>query len=147
MTLTASQRVARHHTTVVLPTRTMLSLSTYTVDGVGRHPSSGPYVEKFWLPVVGPSVLALARNLERRVVTEHKSRVVLSDLAGSIGIAPAKLLNAIARGIDFHLMRLEDEGPKLSVRLTLPSIRPGMVARLPEELRSEHDRLVKAGLA
>ena len=100
------------------------------------YPVVGAYCERFWLPVVGPSALWVARILAVNVNTKLDTL----ELAGSVGLqanlaANAPLTKAVYRLIHFGFARRADE--LLDVRTHVDRVPTGLLARLPETLRVE----------
>lgn len=103
----------------------------------------GDYVERFWLGVVGPSVVFLVRRLARGL-DEHPGgfTVSLPDTARAIGLSPGLSRNApisktIERACMFGLMRRD--GPEgLEVRTQLPPLNARQLRRLPLAVRNSH---------
>src|SRR3954453_7514466 len=116
------------------------------IDAVGHHPCS-PYVENFWLGVLGPSTTFLLRH----VVTSLEAcgddgfdlplavtarRLGLGDKGGRHG----PFLRSIARLVQFELAELTDGGSTLAVRRRVPPLNRRQVVRLPELLQAAHVR-------
>ena len=100
------------------------------------------YVERCWLPVLGPSAL-LALRWSAEMLTEHPEglSVRMADLArglglggqgGSAGPAP----RALERLVYFGLAR--ERAGTLMVRTHVPPVPPLLVRRLPAQLRDAH---------
>ena len=110
----------------------------------GHHPRS-PYVELFWLGVLGPSATWLIRRLAMRLEEEPEGyRVSVSEIAGEIGLGGRSALQsafdrAFARCCRFGLMQ-RGRHNTLFVRTRLPDLTPRMAERLPPRLRAAHDR-------
>lgn len=103
----------------------------------------GDYVERFWLGVVGPSVVFLLRRLARGF-DEHPAgfTVSLADTARAIGLSGSVARNSpISRTIDraclFGLMRRDGEDC-LEVRTQLPRLTARQLRRLPLAVRNSH---------
>lgn len=104
----------------------------------------GDYVERFWLGVVGPSVVFLVRRLARGL-EEHPGgfTVSLPDTARAIGLSPGLSRNApisktIERACMFGLMR-RDGVDGLEVRTQLPPLNSRQLRRLPLAVRNSHE--------
>ena len=113
--------------------------------GVGVDPRSA-YVERFWLPVLGPSTTWLVRGIARELDRAPRGfDLATRDWAGSLGMGArdgrnSPFLRALTRAIDFHVA-IERGPATLGFRRLLPLLSPRMLARLPESLRAEHERL------
>src|SRR5690606_35695453 len=95
------------------------------VDRVGFDPRS-PYVERFWLGVLGPSTLWLLRRLATGL-DEHPEgfTLPLADTAGALGLggdgASSPFVRALRRCCQFDLARADGPGA-LAVRRNLPPL-------------------------
>ena len=109
----------------------------------GHHPRS-PYVEYFWLGVLGPSSTWLARRLALRLEEapegfELDTREVTRELGlGSRQALQAAFDRAFDRCCRFGLMQRGHRNT-LFVRTRLPDLTPRMAERLPGGLRAAHD--------
>lgn len=104
----------------------------------------GAYVERFWLGVVGPSVVFLLRRLSRGL-EEHPNgfRVSTSDTARAIGLGSgtgrqSPIARTIERACLFKVMR-RPEPDRLEVRTHLPKLTRRQLERLPLAVRNTHD--------
>lgn len=118
------------------------SLAGFTLDDY--------YVERFWLPTLGPSSVLLARRLYRDLtyrppgsvgsvaVTLAYSEADFADLAGCLGIKLSMLRRTLDRLVGFSVLGAPASpgGPHLLPR-KWPPLRAGQLARLPASLRSE----------
>ena len=109
----------------------------------GHHPRS-PYVELFWLGVLGPSATWLIRRLAMRL-EEAPGGVMVStaEIAGEIGLGGRSALQsafdrAFQRCCRFGLMQ-RGRHDTLFVRTQLPDLTARMAERLPPRLRVAHD--------
>ena len=109
----------------------------------GHHPRS-PYVELFWLGVLGPSATWLIRRLAMRLEEEPEGYAVnTAEIAGEIGLGSRQALqSAFDRAFDrccrFGLMQ-RGRHNTLFVRTRLPDLTSRMAERLPPHLRTTHD--------
>lgn len=101
------------------------------------------YVERFWLPVLGPSSVLLARRLYFDLSFRPPGSVGdvdatltygFVDLAQSLGIKPAVLRHTLGRLVSFSLLT---PGEPALLPLRWPPLRAGQVDRLPDALRAE----------
>jgi hypothetical protein len=110
----------------------------------GHHPRS-PYVELFWLGVLGPSATWLIRRLAMRLEEEPEGCLVsTAEIAGEIGLGSRQALQAafdraFERCCRFGLMQ-RGRHNTLFVRTLLPDLTFRMADRLPPRLRATHDR-------
>ena len=109
----------------------------------GHHPRS-PYVELFWLGVLGPSATWLIRRLALRLEEAPEGVLVnTAEIAGEIGLGGRQALQsaferAFERCCRFGLMQ-RGRHNTLFVRTRLPDLTARMTERLPSRLRVLHD--------
>ena len=109
----------------------------------GHHPRS-PYVELFWLGVLGPSATWLIRRLAMRLEDEPEGfSANTAEIAGEIGLGSRQALQsafdrAFERCCRFGLMQ-RGRHNTLFVRTRLPDLTARMAERLPPRLRATHD--------
>lgn len=115
------------------------------VDNAG-HPVHDPYIEMFWLPVLGPTATWLHRRLVSGLSGGIDSfEVDMADLARSIGVMHTAgrhnpFARALQRCIMFGAAQQVAVQPVLTVavRRSLPTLPHRHLARLPEQLRTAH---------
>ena len=119
------------------------ALEDPVVDLLGHDPRSA-YVERFWLPILGPSTMVLLRHLAARLDAEPEGfELDLADTAASLGLGPSKrevtpFIRALARTGQFQLT--VPCGPTaLAVRRRIPPLTRQQVARLKPHVRDAHD--------
>ena len=124
-----------------IPERLFLrSWADPVIDLVGYDPRS-PYVERFWLPVLGPSTIWLLRRLASLLEERPGGSVVeTARLARELGIGErtgpaAPFARTVKRCVDFQMARWEE--PALAVRRRLPPLAQRHLRRLPDPLRQE----------
>ena len=111
--------------------------------GRGHHPRS-PYVELFWLGVLGPSATWLVRRLALRLDEAPEGVLVdTGEIASEIGLGGRQALQsafdrAFERCCRFGLMQ-RGRHNTLFVRTRLPDLTARMAERLPPRLRVLHD--------
>jgi hypothetical protein len=122
----------------------VLSVAAWWEPDLARtgHAPASEYVERFWLPVLGPAA-TLALRWMARSLTEHPEgfTVRIDDLAGQLGLSQATGRHAACpKSLDrlcyFDLAR--ERSGRLEVRTHVPSLRPGAVRRLPPALARAH---------
>jgi hypothetical protein len=114
------------------------------IDEVGHDPRS-PYVEQFWLGVLGPTATWLLRRLAAGL--EQAPAGFDLDVAGvatELGIGRraglhSPVLRSIQRCCRFGATELRDD-TTLRVRRKLPPLTRAQVERLPEHLRTSHEQ-------
>jgi hypothetical protein len=121
------------------------------IDAVGHHPCS-PYVENFWLPVLGPSTTFLLRHLVtglEAAADEDGFELPLAVTARRLGLGEkggrhGPFLRSVARLVQFELAELDDgdeiAATTLAVRRRVPPLNRRQVVRLPELLQAAHVR-------
>ncbi len=112
------------------------------VDLVG-HDLRSAYVERFWLPVLGPSTTFLLRRLAAGL-EEHPDGfdLPLLDTAHALGLGVkggrnAPFLRAIARTVKFRLSWSPSPGA-LAVHARVAALNRSQLERLPPALQDEH---------
>ena len=119
------------------------------VDTVGFDPRSA-YVERFWLPTLGPTaVLLLRRVADLLDVAPEGAEVVVRHLSRELGLGErdgtsSPLVRTLGRLEQFDLA-CSDEGVHY-VRRHLPPVDRRHVRRLPPTLVAEHERWVSVEL-
>lgn len=113
------------------------------IDLLGHEPRSG-YVERFWLPILGPTTTLLMRRLATGFddAPDGYDLPTLETAAalglGNKGGRNSPFLRALARAAKFKILRLDlPEG--IAVRRRIPPLTRTQISRLPEVLRDEHD--------
>lgn len=117
-------------------------LSDPVVDLLG-HDLRSTYVERFWLPVLGPTTTFLLRHLAAEL-DDHPEGfdLPLLDTAAAMGLghkggANGPFLRAIARATQFKVTQSAGPGA-LAVRRRIAPLNRSQVERLPVTLRDEH---------
>lgn len=119
------------------------------LDQLGHDPRSS-YVERFWLPVLGPSCLLLLRRLAAELELQPDGFTVdVAAWASELGVGMKGGRNgpfwrAIDRSCRFGAARRN--GPRLAVRRRLPPLSSRQVERLPGSLRAAHEAWALARL-
>lgn len=112
------------------------------VDAVG-HELRSPYVERFWLPLLGPSTTLLLRRLALELAEnpngfhldlEETARTLGLGLRGGVG---GPFLRAVARTGQFHISKPSGAGA-IALRTRIQTLTYHQTNRLPESLRIEH---------
>lgn len=133
---------------------TTLRLSSWRIVGTTGHAADSPYVERFWLPILGPSTTLLIRHLDRKLTEAGEQiDVDLCDIGHSLGLGErvgrhAPLLRSFRRAADYDMVMAatnthpeEDVTPAvqiLLVRRSFPPLSSRLVARLAPALAREH---------
>jgi hypothetical protein len=112
------------------------------VDRLGHDPRS-PYVETYWLGVLGPSTTWLLRRLAAGLEASPSGfQLPLADTARALGLGDrggrhSPFMRSLARCCQFGLAQPHDSGT-LAVRRKLPPLNRRQLARLPEHLQQAH---------
>jgi hypothetical protein len=114
------------------------------IDKVGFDPRS-PYVERFWLSVIGPSTTWLMRRMAAGFDASPRGfDLSLGETATALGLGDrggrhSPVLRTVNRMIQFELARVT--GPdQLAVRRRLPPLSRRHTVRLSPALREAHER-------
>jgi hypothetical protein len=101
------------------------------------------YVERFWLPVLGPTATWLVRRLADLLEDDTEgARLDLAETARSFGLEwsggdHSPLRRGLGRCVNYGLARWS--GPELlAVRTRMPVVWRRLLLRLPETLQAEH---------
>lgn len=120
------------------------------VDRLGFDPRS-PYVEQFWLGILGPSTTWLLRRLAAAFDGAPDGfELPLGETARALGLGDglgrnAPILRSVNRMIQFGMALGTGEG-ELAVRRHLPPLARRHVERLPPHLQEDHRRWQDAEL-
>ncbi len=112
------------------------------IDTLGYDPRS-LYVEKFWLPVLGPTSVLLLRHLAQRFAVEgDEIELPIAATASALGLGPREgrdspLVRSLVRLGHFRLA-IANSDAEMAVRRTLPPLTTRQVRRLTPELRDAH---------
>jgi hypothetical protein len=125
-----------------IPTVTVEAWSDAVIDELGHDPRSA-YVERFWLPVLGPSTVWFLRRVADRLDREPDGfELDLVEVARSLGVGMrggrnSPMLKTIERSCRFGAARMHGT-TSLAVRRRLAPLTRAQVERLPEALQREH---------
>ena len=116
-------------------------------DAVGHDPRA-PYVERFWLPILGPSTVWLLRYLVDELDKNPKGLdLCLNEASRALGLARQPLsrhsafAGALSRTVQFGAAQYFGGG--LAVRRRLPYLPARHVTRLTERLQTEHGEWIE----
>lgn len=124
------------------PTLTVRPWPDAVIDQVGHDPRS-PYVERFWLGVIGPTATWLLRRLAARLEESPSGfELDLATTAHELGLGAragqgSPFVRSIARCCRFGAAEPVDDAT-LRVRRKLPPLTRAQIARLPEPLQAAH---------
>lgn len=108
------------------------------------EPVVGPYFERFWLPVIGPTAFVTMRHLAKAVGDEAPYVVDGDELAGILGIGPDVLARTIDRLESMRLLKALDAGDVWQVRTRVTQLDDRQVRRLPRSLARQHRDMAAA---
>lgn len=146
-TTTASTTTAGMTTSPVFDQLVIEPWPDPVIDELGHDPRS-PYVERFWLGILGPSTVWLLRRLADGLeVNPDGFALDTTEMARSIGIGTrggrrSPFMRSVDRSARFGATRLHGERT-LMVRRKLPPLTISQLERLPGNLRDEHTRWVE----
>jgi hypothetical protein len=112
------------------------------IDELGHDPRSA-YVERFWLPVLGPSTVWFLRRLADRIDAEPQGfELDLVETAQSLGVGMrggrhSPMLRTVERSCRFGAARMIGT-TGLAVRRRLAPLTRAQTERLPSTLAREH---------
>ncbi len=115
-----------------------------TIDEIGHDPRS-PYVERYWLGTLGPTVTWFLRHVAERLDQAPEGfELDLAACARALGVGHlqgrgAALPRTVARCCQFDAARMINQ-MTLAVRRKLPPLNARQLEQLPESLRREHAR-------
>jgi hypothetical protein len=115
------------------------------VDAVGHDPRS-PYVEHFWLGILGPSTTWLLRRLAAAFdVNPDGFELDLPETAGALGLSATSgrhspFARTLQRCVQFGLAQPHSRG--LAVRRKLPPLSQRQLGRLPTGVQEAHAQWV-----
>ena len=127
-----------------LPPLMVIAWHDPVVDALGFDPRAA-YVERFWLPLLGPTSTWLLRRLAAEFDSQPEGfSIDAADCARSIGIGnkggrSGPFHRSIDRCIRFGLARPDDHDI-LAVRTRIPPLTRTQVHRLPQHLQGAHRR-------
>jgi hypothetical protein len=114
------------------------------IDALGFDPRS-PYVETYWLGILGPSTTWLLRRLVAGLEEQPEGYdVSLAETARQLGLANrggrnSPFVRAVTRTVQFDLAQPES-GDTLAVRRRVPPLTQRQVQRLSPALQESHQR-------
>lgn len=133
-----------------MPSLTLTPWTDPIIDTLGHDPRS-EYVERFWLPTLGPTTLLLLRRLASLFDRAPAGLTVdVAELSQSLGLGAKEgtsspLLRSIDRLVQFDLAVKTADGA-YAVRRNAPPVNRRHVHRLPLSLQREHDSWVEVQL-
>lgn len=106
------------------------------------HPARSHYVERFWLPVLGPSTTLLVRLLAEMLEATGRVTVDVADTARALGLGErlgpsGPFFRTLARAVDFDVVRVAGTDA-IAARTHLGALSRRHIARLPDQLRRAH---------
>jgi hypothetical protein len=121
------------------------------IDTLGHDPRS-VYVERFWLPTLGPTSLLLLRRIAAGL-HEHPDGITVevAELSQALGVGfrdgnSSPVMRSMDRLIQFDLACGESD-TGYAVRRTVPPVNRRHVGRLPSRLQDEHRAWAERALA
>jgi hypothetical protein len=120
------------------------------IESLG-HDARSPYVEQFWLGILGPSTTWLLRRIVAGFETAPEGLdLPLRDTARCLGLGDkggkhSPFIRSMRRLVQFNLARTHGEHT-LAVRRMVPPLNQRQVGRLPRSLQGEHRAFLDAEL-
>jgi hypothetical protein len=112
--------------TLVIEPRTPKKFMVTTEDDDKPEPSSerirSDYVEKDWLPYLGPTAILLARKMDILLATDKKITFDADRWAGQMGVTVDEMIAACHRLVRYGLARWGDKDPLLILRRHWPQV-------------------------
>lgn len=140
--------VTHHQASSPTSTLRVISWRDPLVEAFGFDPRSS-YVERLWLPVIGPTCTWLLRRLAALLERSETGFILdLENTARALGLGgrqkrDSQLARAVTRCATFELARWQGAGT-LAVRRMLPPLARRYLVRLPSELQEVHDQWTTA---
>jgi hypothetical protein len=105
-----------------------------------------PYIEMFWLPILGPTATWLARRLASGLLHHPEGYICeMNELAQALGVSYTQgrhnpFARALPRCSMFGVSQYVAQEPvyTVSVRTVMPHLPARHLARLPQQLRIAH---------
>ncbi len=128
-----------------------LSIRLEELDKASGWDLNHPYLETFWLPVIGPTSTLLLRYVGRHVRSSNYTVFDTSDVALCLGVGAgigrhSPIVKTVQRLARFDLARVDSVEDDPNLRLTVdshvPPVPPGFQRKWPEHLRVLHSRAV-----
>lgn len=135
---------ARSQPELPTPTIEVEAWSDPVVDALGFDPRS-EYVERCWLPVLGPSTVLFLRRMADALDRQPEGFTLdLVETAHALGVGMrggknAPMLRTIERSCRFGAVRHQGPGA-IAVRRRLAPLTRAQAERLPRSLQTEHER-------
>lgn len=132
------------------PVTQHIAIQLETDVGGGVIDVHHPYLERTYLPLIGPSATVCLRRLGELVSAQAAALVDLSELAVELGLPrrlarSAPMIRTLNRLIGFRLARWE--ACRLFVPAALPLLSRGTLERLPASAKAYHRLVVRALMA
>lgn len=126
---------------------TVVVLHDTVIDAVG-YDAGDPYVETYWLPIIGPSALWALRRLTGWLTIQPSGVTVpIAALGAELGLGhqvarSSSAVRTLARLVGFDLAAITPDDT-LAVRMVLPPLPRRLSLRLPAHMLPAHDRAVQ----
>jgi hypothetical protein len=111
-------------------------------DNIGHDPRA-PYIERFWLPLIGPSAAWLVRLAAYGFDTTNTYQTDATALAQAIGIRTASRLNTTFNRLEYFGLATPTPG-QWALRAAIPWLDNGHVRHLTPNLKTEHGAWIQA---
>jgi hypothetical protein len=107
----------------------------------GEHKPADPYIDWFWVPVLGPSATWLWKRL--CWFAQGSEQVDETALASMVGLghtggARSTFRRTLDRMGFYEVARYDQDANRVEVKLTLPDVADRRLAKMPRELQQMH---------
>jgi hypothetical protein len=123
------------------------TISPSTVTPLDRHGARGQYVEEFYLPLLGPTCIAMLRHFAAALDQVDSYRMPLHVLPQLFGLGMAHNRHSLFGRTIRRLARFgiaQVAGPtELHVKTAVPWLTAAQLTRLHRQLQVRHDRWVQ----
>jgi hypothetical protein len=121
---------------------TIIAWSDNVTDRHG-HDARGPYVERYWLGVLGPTATLVLRRVADELESSPNGFIMnIAETAQALGVSgrgsASPFVRAIGRLVQFEIARFA--GPDtLAVRRNVPSLGRRHLVKLPTAIQQRHE--------
>jgi hypothetical protein len=109
------------------PRKFMVTTENDDSPGPDTERIRSEYVEKDWLPYLGPAAILLARKIDLLLTTDHKITFDAERWAGQMGITVEDMLAACHRLVRYGLAKWGTKDPLLIISRHWPHV-PAAIA-------------------
>lgn len=125
-----------------LPTTITLTAQRTNRDDIGHDPRAA-YVERFWLPILGPATTFLARLAAYGFDTTDSYQTDTAHLANALGLRTASRLSRALHRLE-HFGLATHHADQWTLRAAWPWLDYGHIRKLTDPLKTEHNAWIDA---